>query len=176
MRLLLELTALTRATIPSTMPLFVRIPGSDWMPSSSDAWDVDQCVTLSLALSDLGVDFIDVSSAGLMSEQQVKSGPGYQVPFSAAVKKALQEHGKDKVTKVGIVGMVTSSVQAEKLLEEESGDAVLVARAFQRNPGLVWEWAEELGVEVRVANQIGWGFGQKQGGGVKSVNAAAARG
>lgn len=98
------------------------------------------------------------------------------MPFSAAVKKALQEHGKDKVTKVGIVGMVTSSVQAEKLLEEESGDAVLVARAFQRNPGLVWEWAEELGVEVRVANQIGWGFGQKQGGGVKSVNAAAARG
>ena len=111
-----------------------------------------------------------------MSEQQVKSCPGYQAPFSAAVKKALKKHGKDTKTKVGIVGMVTSGIQAENLLKEESGDAVLVARAFQKNPGLVWEWAGELDVEVRVANQIGWGFGQKQGGGVKGGQAAAARG
>lgn len=176
MRLLLELTALTRAAIPGTMPLFVRIPGSDWMPQSSDAWEVEQCVTLSLALADLGVDFIDVSSAGLMSEQQVKSYPGYQAPFSAAVKKRLKEHGKDAKTKVRIVGMTMSGAQAEKFLEEDSGDAVLVARAFQKNPGLVWEWAGELDVEVRMANQIGWGFGQLQGGGVKAGQAAAARG
>ena len=176
MRLLLELTTLTRAAIPETMPLLVRIPGNDWMPDSPDNWDAQQATTLSLALSDLGVDFIDVSSAGLMSEQKIKSGPGYQAQFSEVVKKALEESGKAERTKVGIVGMVTSGVQAEELLQQGKGDAILVARAFQKNPGLVWDWAEELGVEARVANQIGWGFGQRAGGGVKGRNAGTARG
>jgi 2,4-dienoyl-CoA reductase-like NADH-dependent reductase (Old Yellow Enzyme family) len=92
------------------------------------------------------------------------------------VKKALQESGRAEKTKVGIVGMITSGVQAEELLQEGKGDMVLVARAFQKNPGLVWEWAGELGVDVRVANQIGWGFGQRPGGGVKSGHSASARG
>jgi 2,4-dienoyl-CoA reductase-like NADH-dependent reductase (Old Yellow Enzyme family) len=176
MRLLLELTSLTRAAIPTNMPLLVRIPGNDWMQDSPDNFDAAQAATLSLALSNLGVDFIDVSSAGLMSEQKIKSGPGYQAQFSEVVKKALQESGRAEKTKVGIVGMITSGVQAEELLQEGKGDMVLVARAFQKNPGLVWEWAGELGVDVRVANQIGWGFGQRPGGGVKSGHSASARG
>ena len=111
-----------------------------------------------------------------MSEQKIISGPGYQAAFSEMVKKALKESGRSEKTKVGIVGMITSGVQAEELLKQEKGDAVLVARAFQRNPGLVWEWAEELGVEARVANQIGWGFGQRPEGGVKGRHTISARG
>jgi hypothetical protein len=33
---------------------------------------------------------------------------------------------------------------------------IVVGRAFQKNPGLVWAWAEELGVDIQLANQIGW--------------------
>ena len=111
-----------------------------------------------------------------MAAQKVISGPGYQVPFAAAIKQALQEAGKAEHTKVGTVGMITSGKQAEDILEEGKADAVLVARAFQRNPGLVWQWAGELGVEVRVAKQIGWGFGQRGKGGVRAGDAVAARG
>lgn len=174
MRLLLEITSEIRAAIPETMPLLVRIPGSDWMPPDTDNWEINQAIQLSLALADKGVDFLDVSSAALMSAQKVVSGPGYQVPFSAAIKKALVENGKE--TKVGAVGMITGGEQGEGILREGKADAVLVARAFQRNPGLVWEWAGELGVEVRAAKQIGWGFGQKGDGGVKGSAAASARG
>lgn len=176
MRLLLELTALVRSAIPSTMPLFVRIPGSDWMPPNTDNWDIEQAVALSLALSEAGVDFLDVSSAALMAAQKVISGPGYQVPFSDTIKKALEKAGMGEKTKVGAVGMITSGKQAEDIIVEGKADAVLVARTFQQNPGLVWTWAGELGVEVRVAKQIGWGFGQRGEGGVKSVAATAARG
>ncbi|KAG4429626.1 hypothetical protein IFR05_014899, partial [Cadophora sp. M221] len=151
MRLLLELTASTRAIIPSTMPLLVRIPGTDWMPPDSDCWEINQAVTLSLALSKSGVDFLDVSTAALMSEQKVISGPGYQVPFASAIKEALEKEGLGEQTKVGTVGMITSGVQAEEILEAGKADAVLVARAFLKSPGLVWEWAGELGVEVRMA-------------------------
>lgn len=171
MRLVLEITQLVRAAIPESMPLLVRIPGSDWMPPESNCWEVTQAVALSLALADLGVDFLDVSSAGLMLEQHIHSKPGYQVPFSEAVRKALVDAGMAEKTKVGTVGMIQSGKQAEEILNAGQADAVLVARGFQKSPGLVWDWAGELGVEVRMANQIGWGFGQRPGGGVHGGNA-----
>ena len=30
--------------------------------------------------------------------------------------------------------------------------------ATQKNPGLVWTFADELDVTLELANQIGWGF------------------
>ncbi|KUJ12212.1 putative NADPH dehydrogenase C23G7.10c [Mollisia scopiformis] len=174
MRLLLELTTLVRAAIPESMPLLVRIPGSDWMPPESNCWEINQAIALSLELTKLGVDFLDVSSAALMVEQKVVSGPGYQVPFADAIRKALVEAGRGEATKVGTVGMITSGVQAEEILQDGKADAVLVARGFQKSPGLVWDWAAELGVEVRVANQIGWGVGQRPTGGVKGGDAPGA--
>ncbi len=175
MRLLLEVTRLVRTTIPETMPLLVRMPGTDWVPESMNGFDVSQAVTLALVLADAGADFLDVTTAGLMSEQKVKSGPSYQAPFAEAIKKEMVKAGKDGKTKVGTVGMITSGVQAEELLKEGKADAVLVGRAFQKNPGLVWEWAGELGTVVRTGNQIGWGFGQHPGGGVKGGHAGASR-
>lgn len=176
MRLLLELTAEVRSAIPETMPLLVRIPGSDWMPADSNCWEISQAITLSLELSKLGVDFLDVSSAALMAQQKVISGPSYQVPFAEAIRKALVEAGRGEATKVGTVGMITSGVQAEDILKEGKADAVLVARAFLKSPSLVWDWASELGTEVRMASQIGWGFGQREQGGVKRGHATGARG
>ena len=158
------------------MPLLVRIPGSDWMPPNTNNWDIDQAIQLSLLLSEAGVDFLDVSSAALMAAQKVVSGPGYQVQFADAIKKALEKAGMSERTKVGAVGMITGGKQAEEILQEGKADAVVVARAFLRNPGLVWQWAGELGVQVRVAKQIGWGFGQRGDGGVKGGDAVAARG
>lgn len=166
MRLLLELTTEMRAAMPSSMPLLVRIPGSDWMSHDPTvpAWDIDQCVELAKALSkpEMGVDFLDITSAGLMAEQKIISGPGYQAPFSQAVKKAIGSSD----TLVGVVGMIRKGVQAEEMLQSGVGDIVLAGRAFQKNTALVWQWAEELGVEVRLANQIGWGFGQRSKGGM----------
>ena len=37
-------------------------------------------------------------------------------------------------------------------------DVFFVGRMFQKNPGLVWAFADQLGVEVRQAGQIEWGF------------------
>ena len=71
---------------------------------------------------------------------------------------------------VGTVGTITNGPQANQLLEgedeEEEGrlDVVLVGRMFQKNPGLVWAFADELATEIHVAHQIGWGFGGRAGG------------
>jgi len=60
------------------------------------------------------------------------------------------------------VGTITSGIQANKLLEEGL-DLAIAGRMFQKNPALVWSWAEELKVEINVANQIRWGFGGRPG-------------
>lgn len=63
---------------------------------------------------------------------------------------------------VGTVGSITNGKQANELLEKGL-DLAIVGRYFQRNPGLVWSFAEDLGVEINVANQIRWGFGGRVG-------------
>lgn len=153
-RLTLELVDLTRETIPAEMPLFLRISATDWLENTDiEGWDVPQTVKLAQILAEHGVDLLDVSSAGLHEKQQIKAGPGYQAPFAKEVKKAVG----DKMA-VGTVGTIIEGNQANQLLEEGL-DLAISGRMFQKNPGLVWAWADDLGVEVRQANQIRWGFG-----------------
>ena len=158
-RLTREIVELTRAQIPSSMPLFLRISATDWLEEENDmeSWKVEDTVKLAEILADMGVDLLDVSSGGLHPKQKVKTGPGYQAPFAKAVKEKLG----DKLA-VGTVGTITGGKQAQQLLEEGL-DLAIVGRMFQKNPGLVWTFAEELGVQVNVANQIRWGFGGRPG-------------
>jgi len=125
-----------------------------------DSWRVEDTVRFAQALAESGnVDLLDVSSGGTHAKQQVKPGPAFQAPFAVAVKKAVG----DKLL-VGSVGMITTGPMANNLLEKDGLDLVLVGRPFQKNPGLVWTWAEELDVEIAIANQIRWGFGGRGGG------------
>lgn len=41
---------------------------------------------------------------------------------------------------------------------EEGLDLVIVGRQFQKNPGTVFAFADDLGVDVKMPHQIGWGF------------------
>ena len=63
---------------------------------------------------------------------------------------------------VATVGTITNGKQANQLLEEGL-DVTMVGRMFLKNPGLVWAFAEELGVQINVASQIRWGFGGRPG-------------
>ena len=118
-----------------------------------EGWRLEDTIKFAEIIANLGVDLIDVSSGGLHPDQKVKGGPGYQAPFAKAIKEKLG----NKLA-VGTVGTITSGKQANQLLEEGL-DLAIVGRMFQKNPGLVWTWADELGVEINNANQIRWGFG-----------------
>lgn len=155
-RLTLELVEQTRAQIPKDMPLFLRISATDWLEEAKEikeSWTVDDTVKLAPMLAERGVDLLDVTSGGNHPAQHPHVGPGYQAPFAKAVKKAVG----DKMA-VATVGSITEGKQANQLLEEGL-DLVIVGRMFQKNPGLVFAWADELGVEVEMPNQIRWGFG-----------------
>lgn len=160
-RLSVEIAELTRANIPDTMPLVIRVSGTDWLPDVEGSWTVDDTVRFAEVLATKGVDLIDTSSGGAHPKQQPKTGPGYQAPLAMAIKKKLG----NKIA-VGAVGVILSGKQADELLEDGL-DLVAIGRPFQKNPGLVWTFAEELGCEIKVANQIEWGFAGRGSSGKK---------
>lgn len=169
-RLLLEVVEEVRAVMPQTMPLFVRISATDWFEFDTtlkkdfpESWTVDQSVKLASRLSNRGVDLVDVSSGGIHNKSAIaiKSGPVYQVHLAQDIKKVVG----DKVL-VSAVGGIKTGLLAEEALQ--SGlDAVMAGRWFQQNPSLTATFAGELGVRVKLANQIEWGF---RGRGGKAKN------
>ncbi|KAH9852404.1 FMN-linked oxidoreductase, partial [Lenzites betulinus] len=155
-RLALEVVDAVRAVIPPSMPLFFRVSASEWLEESmpdTPSWRAEDTVRLAGLLAAHGVDFLDVSSSGNHPAQRIKTGPAYQAHFAEAVKKA---HG-DKIL-VGAVGSIESGTVALGVLDKGQADAVFVGRLFQKNPGVVWAFADDLGVDIHVAQQIGWGF------------------
>jgi 2,4-dienoyl-CoA reductase-like NADH-dependent reductase (Old Yellow Enzyme family) len=154
-RLTLEIVDITRSIVPADYPVFLRISASEWLdnnPDIAESFDIKQAIRLAPLLAEHGVDLLDVSSGGNSPLQKIASGPGYQVPFAKEIKEAV---GNKML--VGTVGMITTGVQANEILQGGL-DIAIAGRMFQKNPGLVWTWAEELGVEINIANQIRWGF------------------
>jgi len=156
-RLPLEIVDAVRAVIPEDMPLFVRVSATDWLEESLEdepSWTAQDTVRLAGMLPDHGVDLLDVSSGGLHPAQKIEgSGPAYQARFAEIVRKA---HGHRLF--VASVGAITDGKTAQGVLDKGQADVVFIARQFQKNPGTVWQFAEELGVDITVAHQIEWGF------------------
>lgn len=155
-RLLLEVAETVRKELPDDKALCVRITATDWLDYEgspySESWTLNDSIKLAHLLADRGVDLLDVSSGGNSPFQKISRTEDYQADLSFAIKKSVGDR-----MKVTAVGRITNAKQANRYIE--SGlDAVFIGRYFQKNPGLVWAFAEELGTRVKIANQIEWGF------------------
>jgi 2,4-dienoyl-CoA reductase-like NADH-dependent reductase (Old Yellow Enzyme family) len=141
---LLETSQLVRQAIPKEVPLFVRISATDWVDGG---WNLEDSIILSTKLKEVGVDLIDVSTGGLVHDAVISTGPGYQVPFSAAIRE-----------EVGIltsaVGLITQGQQAEDILIQGKADAVMIARQMLRNPRWAISVAEDFGEKIDWSVQL----------------------
>ncbi|KAL6786697.1 hypothetical protein J3E68DRAFT_447028 [Trichoderma sp. SZMC 28012] len=164
-RLALELVEATRQIIPKGMPLFARISATDWLDTNPEwnggpSWNVDESIKLAKLFAQRGVDVLDVSSGGNHALQKVIGGPGYQAPFAKKIKAAVGD-----TMLVSSVGSIKTGEVAQKIIEGSNEaddtplDLIAAGRMFQKNPGLVWAWADDLEVSITIAHQIGWGFG-----------------
>jgi 2,4-dienoyl-CoA reductase-like NADH-dependent reductase (Old Yellow Enzyme family) len=138
MRFALRVAEAVRAAWPKEKPLGARITGTDWVEGG---FTIDEAVVLSKALKERGVDFVCVSSGGIVGKLKVPFAPGYLLPHAARVKR---EAGV--VTEA--VGFILTPQQAEAAIGEGQCDMVALARAILDDPRWGWHAAAALGAEA----------------------------
>lgn len=143
MRFPLEVFDAIRACVPNK-PVGIRISASDWV---AGGWDLAQSIAFAQALQKRGCDFIDVSSGGLSSAQQIPLFPGYQVDFARQIRAAT---GMPTIA----VGLITEAGHAERIVADGDADMVGLARGMLYNPRWPWHAAAQLGAQVKAPMQF----------------------
>lgn len=128
-------------------PVFVRISTDEY---NEDGSTLDDLFYYTEEMKKQGVDLIDCSSGGVVPAK-VSAYPGYQVPRCEAIKKEVS-------IPTGAVGLITTGIQAEEILQNNRADLVILARALLRNPYWPKQAADELGVAIEAQTQYkrGW--------------------
>jgi 2,4-dienoyl-CoA reductase-like NADH-dependent reductase (Old Yellow Enzyme family) len=124
--------------------LGVRLSATDWV---DQGWNLEESLVFCQELVNRGCDYLHVSTGGLSSLQKIPVGPGYQISFAEAIKKALPD------TPVIGVGLITEPQQAEDILQEGKADLVALGRAFLFKPRWGWEAAIALHGTVDASGQ-----------------------
>lgn len=143
MRYPLEIFGAMRAAWPAHKPLGIRVSCTDWVDGG---WDLAGTIAFAKQLERLGCDWIDASSGGVSPRQKIAIGPGYQVPFGAALRKEVK-------VPIMTVGLITEPQQAEDIVAGEQADLVALGRTFLSNPRWPWDAAAALGGAVHAPRQ-----------------------
>lgn len=143
MRFPLEVFDTVRAAFPADKPVWARISATDWVPGG---WDIEGSMVFTHALKARGCAAIHVSSGGVSPSQDIKLGPGYQVPYAQRIKA---EVGLPTIA----VGLITEPEQAEAIVAQGEADAVGLARAMLYDPRWPWHAAAKLGARVQAPAQ-----------------------
>ena len=142
-RIVREVVSAVRAAWPENLPLLIRLSATDWVEGG---WNPDETVKLCRELKLLGVDLVDVSTAGLIPNAKIPAGPGFQTEFAARIR-----HEADVPT--AAVGLITSPAQADQIIRNGQADIVLIGREALRNPYWPMMAAQSLGHEVSCPKQ-----------------------
>jgi 2,4-dienoyl-CoA reductase-like NADH-dependent reductase (Old Yellow Enzyme family) len=124
-RFVLETFSAMREAWPDNLPFSVRLSCSDWVDGG---WTIQEAIELSKKLKEQGADMIDCSSGfGTPDHKKYPFAPGWQVPFSEAIRKQAE-------VATAAVGLITEPVQADEIIRKEQADVVLLARQMLRDP------------------------------------------
>lgn len=138
MRFLMEVTEGVREVIPEGFPLLVRLSVVDW---ADGGLTIDDSIAIAKALKSRGVDMIDCSSGGILTDKPPRLGPGYQIPLAEAIK-----------VQAGVPSMAVGSISTPELAEEillnERADMVALGRELLHNPNWPLDAARVLGDEI----------------------------
>jgi 2,4-dienoyl-CoA reductase-like NADH-dependent reductase (Old Yellow Enzyme family) len=134
----LEVFEAVRAVWPADRPMGVRLSASDWVDGG---WTIDESIGLARALKAMGCDWIDASSGGISPAQKIPLGPGYQVQFARAIRRATP-------MPTMAVGLITDAKQADAIVAAGDADFVALARAMLWDPRWPWHAAATLGAKI----------------------------
>mgnify|MGYP002820531074 FL=1 len=166
-KILKEIAISIRNNIPDTVPLFCRISAVD---GQKNGWELNDSISLSKILAEVGIDVIDCSSGGIAGrprfaanddgsalKSNLDRGLGFQVPYAYEIKKNSE-------IKTMAVGVIVDPKQAENILTEEKADLIAMGRELMYNPFWLLHAAQVLGVDPDFnlwPEQYRWGVNRR---------------
>jgi 2,4-dienoyl-CoA reductase-like NADH-dependent reductase (Old Yellow Enzyme family) len=110
-RLLVEIVQAIRRVIPESMPLYLRISSTEWAEDTElgkkyGSWDVESSIRLAKMLPGLGVDLLDASSGGNISQQRLNpfDSKDYQTRIASRIRQEVKKEGLQLL--LGAVGLM----------------------------------------------------------------------
>ena len=128
-------------------PLFVRISANEYDENGNHP---DIYVSYAKKMKEQGVDLIDCSSGGVIPKK-ISVFPGYQVPYAEKIRREAE-------ISTGAVGLITTGIQAEEILQNGRADLIFIGRELLRNPYWPLAAARELNYPLvsPVQYERGW--------------------
>lgn len=152
-RFALEVSDAVRGVMPTGLPLFFRVSATDWLAESKNdsrrSWTLQDTIRLASTLGDHGVDLIDTSTGGTVSDVEIPAGLGYQVRFADAIKNEAD-------ISAAAVGLIVHPEQADEILAQQRADVVFIGRQLLREPYWPRRVAEALGRQSDWPLQYGY--------------------
>ena len=131
-RLLIEIATVLRKIWPSKKIIGARITGTDHL---KNGLNIKDAIYLAKKLKKVGLDYISVSSGGILPKTNMNQKEAFRSKLSNKIKK----ESKMLTT---TTGMITKYNIAERLVKTKKVDFITIARAIVRNPAWIYEFAK----------------------------------
>jgi NADPH2 dehydrogenase len=133
-----------REVIPSSMPLLLRVSGSDWTDKGNSPESLGNLLAGGI-LTRHGITAVHVSSGGVVNVP-IHVYPGFQIPLA---------HTLSQILDLPIIGggMIDDPSMAESIVQDGRADFIFLARALLREPHWVLRASRELNHPVEWPKQ-----------------------
>lgn len=120
-----------RANIPEGMPLFMRIDAHD--DYLENGLTIEDVITFCKLAKEAGVDVLDISRGNILTAGLKYEVPPVDIPHGFNIANAARIRRETGMTTIG-VGRINTPELAEKILEEDQVDLVVIGRAQLADP------------------------------------------
>ena len=144
----LAVVAAVRRGIGEERALFHRVSAVDGVDGGLELGDT---VAFARAAAEAGVDLVDISSGGIVTDRRVDTRVRRQYGFHASFSHRVR---REAGVPVSTVGLIVDHEQAQLVLDTGDADLVVVGREMLANP----QWA----LEAEVAAGRGYGGWHKE--------------
>jgi 2,4-dienoyl-CoA reductase-like NADH-dependent reductase (Old Yellow Enzyme family) len=145
----IEIMKAVRKSWGPNKPLGIRVSAFDWLPGGLTLTDAANFV--SMLKKEACIDYVSVTSGGIIPRTNLQEGPHFQVPFAQAIRQQCD-------IPVIAVGRITNPINANQIIESNSTDFIAIARSYLANPRWVWNAAKALHANIDVPHQYVRGF------------------
>tara|TARA_B100000767_G_C19757789_1_gene533798 strand:+ start:407 stop:1465 length:1059 start_codon:yes stop_codon:yes gene_type:complete len=142
-RLLLEIAQELRKIWPKNKILGARITGTDHLKGGLSVKDAN---SLAKNLKKVGLDYISVSSGGIIPFTKMKQKEAFRLNIANEIKK-------NSMLITTMSGMITKHNIADDIVKKKKIDFITIARILIKNPRWIYQLAKKKNVKNLIPNQ-----------------------